>query len=113
MATGLPIPGAWGSHLTLGSCSIVQQWASPNCACVGKHDEPELERGSRRPLVDKDEVIGAVVRTRDRVKPVFASVGHKIVLDQAVEYVFQCGAGYWLLEPTRLAHQAAAGQLKA
>lgn len=79
----------------------------------GEHDEPELERGSRRPLVDKDKVIGAVVRTRDRVKPVFASVGHKIVLDQAVEYVFQCGAGYRLPEPTRLAHQAAAGQLKA
>lgn len=54
-----------------------------------------------------DEVIGAVLRTRTRVKPVYVSVGHRLSLDTAIALVLDTGAGYRLPEPTRRAHQLA------
>jgi len=51
-------------------------------------------------------MIGAVVRTRTNVKPVFVSVGHKCLLEDAVRVVLDCSVKYRLPEPTRLAHQA-------
>jgi deoxyribonuclease V len=61
--------------------------------------------GARAALVDREEVIGAVVRTKTGVKPVFASVGHRIDLDSAVRTILAAGAGYRVPEPTRLADQ--------
>jgi len=58
-------------------------------------------------LYDKDEVIGAVVRTRDNVRPVFVSIGHRVNLESAVAMVLSCTTRYRLPEPTRLAHQIA------
>ena len=63
-------------------------------------------------LLDREEVIGAVVRTRKNVKPVYVSVGHKIDLASSIVAVVNCCRGYRLPEPTRLAHQAAGGHLK-
>ena len=59
----------------------------------------------------KGEVIGAAVRTRAGVKPVFVSIGHKFNLAGAVEWVLHCCPGYRLPEPTRLAHLAAGGKM--
>ena len=78
------------------------------CGC---HEEPPSHRGAQVPLQEDGKIIGAVVRTRERVKPLFISVGHAIRLDQAVEYVLACGQRYRLPEPARLAHQAAVGTL--
>ncbi|MFN2367943.1 MAG: endonuclease V, partial [Desulfurivibrionaceae bacterium] len=50
---------------------------------VGEYREPGPERGSASPLLHKNELVGIVLRTRDEVKPVFVSVGHKIELDIA------------------------------
>jgi len=63
-------------------------------------------RGSRVPLVDPktEEEIGAVVRTRDGVSPVYVSVGHRISLDDAVALVLACTTGFRLTEPIRRAH---------
>jgi deoxyribonuclease V len=63
--------------------------------------------GARAALVDREEIVGAVVRTRTDVKPVFASVGHRIDLDSAVKVILASGSGYRLPEPTRLADQHA------
>jgi deoxyribonuclease V len=52
-----------------------------------------------------DEVIGAVLRTRTNVKPVFVSVGHKCRLKDAIKITLACTTKYRLPEPTRLAHQ--------
>jgi len=52
-----------------------------------------------------EETIGAVVRTRTGVKPLFVSVGHKCTLDDAIGLVLACTTRYRLPEPTRLAHQ--------
>jgi len=63
------------------------------------------KKGTYSLLKDKDEVIGAVVRTRTNVKPVFISVGNKCRLDDAIKITLDCTTKYRLPEPTRLAHQ--------
>lgn len=78
---------------------------------VGTHEELGQEAGVHAALVDRDEVVGAAVRTRDSTKPVYVSIGHKVDLQSAVEWVLACTKGYRLPEPTRLAHQAAAGRI--
>ncbi len=73
---------------------------------IGKYEEPGSERGAYSLLRDGDETIGAVVRTRSRVKPVFVSVGHKCTLEDAIRITLACTTRYRIPEPTRLAHQA-------
>jgi deoxyribonuclease V len=76
----------------------------------GTHVEPHEQRGSWSPLVDNDQVIGAVVRTRDHVRPVFVSVGHLVDLEGAISLVLGCTTKYRLPEPTRWAHRVAGGE---
>ena len=71
---------------------------------TGVYKEPRRPRGSLAPLRDKGDVIGSIVRTRDGVKPLFVSVGHKIDQASAVRLVLQCAQGYRIPEPTRQAH---------
>ena len=79
---------------------------------IGTHDEPDLQAGCYTDLFDGEELIGAVMRTRTDVKPLYISVGHKIDLPTALDFVLECCVGYRLPEPTRLAHQAAGGTLR-
>ncbi|MHC4425594.1 MAG: deoxyribonuclease V [Planctomycetota bacterium] len=80
---------------------------------TGTYEEPPLEKGTYTPLKDKKRVgpdtqyktIGAVVRTRTNVKPVFVSVGNKCLLKDAIRIILACAVKYRLPEPTRLAHQ--------
>ncbi len=72
---------------------------------VGQHTEPSLEKGSWVPLCDHGEVVGAVVRTRTGVRPVYVSVGHRMTLEAAVALTLRCTTRYRLPEPTRLADQ--------
>jgi deoxyribonuclease V len=72
---------------------------------TGQFEEPPPEKGAYSLLKDKDEVIGAVVRTRSNVEPVFVSVGNKCSLEDAIEVTLSCVTKYRLPEPTRLAHQ--------
>lgn len=74
---------------------------------VGKYIEPPPNRGDYADLVDKGEIIGAILRTRSGVKPVFISVGHLADLKSAIALVTRCTGKYRLPEPIRLAHQAA------
>jgi deoxyribonuclease V len=77
----------------------------------GQHQPVREEAGSHAALLDKGEIIGAALRTKSGVKPVYVSVGHKIDLASALEWVMNCCRGYRLPEPTRLAHLAAGGLL--
>jgi deoxyribonuclease V len=74
---------------------------------VGKYGTLDDARGSVALLVDGGEIVGAAVRTRDVVKPVFVSVGHQVDLKSAVRIVLNCCAGYRLPEPARWAHRLA------
>jgi len=73
---------------------------------IGTYEEVGQERGDRTDLHHKNSVIGAVVRTKNRVRPVFVSPGHRISLQRAVEIVLNCCRGYRLPEPVRQAHLA-------
>ncbi len=73
---------------------------------IGTFAEPGRVKGTYSPLLDGSEVIGAVVRTRQDVKPLFVSVGHRCCLDDAIRLTLACTTRYRLPEPTRLAHQA-------
>jgi deoxyribonuclease V len=79
----------------------------------GEHVQPGATAGSRAPLLDGGEVIGSVLRTRDATSPVFVSVGHRIGLEEAVQWVLRCCRGHRLPEPSRAAHMAAGGHLDA
>lgn len=71
---------------------------------VGEYREPGARRGSMSDLVHEGEVIGAAVRTRQAVSPVFVSVGHRISLPTAVRIVLACSPRYRIPEPIRQAH---------
>jgi deoxyribonuclease V len=75
------------------------------------HPAGELaaEKGARVSLMDKGEVVGCALRTRAGTNPVFVSPGHRVGLAEAADWVLACTSRYRLPEPTRLAHQAAAG----
>ena len=90
---------------------------TPTIGCAksllcGNHEAPRTEPGSYTEVADRGEVIGAALRTKPRVKPVYVSIGHKVDLQAAIYWVMKCCHGYRLPEPTRLAHLAAGGNLK-
>lgn len=68
---------------------------------IGTHEEPASERGEWAPLEDKGERIGAVLRTRTSVKPIYVSVGHRVSLEHAIELVLAVSDGYRIPRPTR------------
>jgi deoxyribonuclease V len=70
---------------------------------IGAFDNPEPIAGSHSPLMHNGETVGAVLRTRTRVKPVFVSIGHRIDLPTAIEMTMACTDGYRIPRPTRLA----------
>jgi deoxyribonuclease V len=70
---------------------------------VGEYEDPGDRKGSYSPLVYRGEKVGAVLRTRDYVKPVFVSPGHKINLKKAIEVVLRCAGSYRIPEPLRCA----------
>jgi deoxyribonuclease V len=70
---------------------------------VGMHDEPGTKAGSSSPLVYRGDRVGVVLRTRDGVKPIYVTTGHRVSLDTAVKLVRQCLDGYRIPKPTRQA----------
>ena len=77
---------------------------------IGTHDELALTKGSQQPLIDKKETIGMVLRSRTNVKPIYVSIGHRISLPTAVEYVMGCLTKYRLPETTRWADRLASSR---
>ena len=109
---GIAHPRRFGIACHLG---LLTDTPAIGCAKSILRGKPEGElapdRGSYVDLVDKGEVVGAAVRTRKSVRPVYVSIGHKISLGSAIEWTLACCKGYRIPEPTRLAHLAAAGRL--
>ena len=71
---------------------------------VGEYVNPGPSKGDRSDLVHNGQLVGSVLRTKDRVNPLFISVGHLISLETSIEYVLSCSTRYRLPEPTRQAH---------
>lgn len=110
---GLAHPRRFGIACHLGLLLDVPAIGVGKSRLVGEHGAVGEEAGSRVDLIDRGEVVGAVLRTRTGVKPLFVSIGHRISLREAEAWVLRCCRGYRLPEPTRLAHQAAGGRIPA
>ena len=95
------------------ACHVGLTIDRPSLGCaksllVGACTTPDAQRGAVTPIEHQGERIGLAVRTRDRVRPVYVSVGHRLSLDAAVEIVLLGGNGFRLPEPTRLADKLVA-----
>jgi deoxyribonuclease V len=102
---GLAHPRRLGLGCHLG---VLLDWPTLGVAksrLTGTYGPLGPEKGDAVPLLDRDEVIGMVLRTRQKVKPVYVSVGHRITLPEAVELTMACTTRYKIPEPTRLAHK--------
>ncbi len=68
---------------------------------IGEYDEPALKRGSYSLIYYKGGVIGAVLRTRDNVRPVFVSPGHLINIEDSIKIILNSTKNYRIPEPLR------------
>lgn len=107
---GIAHPRRFGLASHLGLLLDVRTIGCAKSRLCGEHGKVGPERGDRVELVDGSETIGVVLRTRTNVKPLYISIGNMISLESAVKWVLNCGRGYRLPEPTRLAHQVAGGK---
>ena len=108
---GLAHPRRFGLACHLGLFADTPTIGCAKSILRGRHGPLSGERGAWAALEDKGDVVGAALRTRGNVTPIYVSVGHKVDLLSALQWVLACGGGYRMPEPTRLAHQAAAGRL--
>jgi deoxyribonuclease V len=88
------------------ACHIGILFDKPTIGCaksrlVGEHQEPGAVAGSTTPLMLESERIGEVLRTRDHVRPIYVTTGHRVSLDSAVGLVRQCVDGFRIPKPTR------------
>ena len=104
---GLAHPRRFGLACPLGLLLGLPAIGVGKTRLTGSHTPVADSKGAWTPLLDGDEVIGAVLRTRTGVKPVYVSVGHRISLERAIHYVLACTTRYRLPETTRLAHRYA------
>ncbi len=94
----------------VGLASHLGLWLNlPTIGCAksrlcGIHDEPGEQRGDAAPLLLENEVVGMVLRTRERVAPLYVSPGHLTDVESATRLTLACTRRYRMPEPTRLAH---------
>jgi deoxyribonuclease V len=100
---GLAHPRRLGVASHLGVLTGLPSIGVAKTRLVGTHNEVPDKRGAWVPLKDHDEIIGAVLRTRQGVKPVYVSIGHKVDLEFSIKLVMQCTTRYRLPETTRWA----------
>lgn len=103
-AQGLAHPRRFGLASHAG---LLMDRPSIGCAksrLCGAHDEPAPAAGSWTPLMHNGQRVGAALRTRPNVKPVYVSIGHRATLETAISLVLRCVTSYRLPAPTRLAH---------
>jgi deoxyribonuclease V len=110
-AQGLAHPRRFGLACHLGVLTGIPCIGVAKSRLVGSHEEVPHDKGQWAPLRDQEETIGAVLRTRTGVRPVYVSIGHRVSLETAIEYTLRCTTRYRLPETTRHAHRLASGLL--
>lgn len=106
---GIAHPRRLGIACHLGVLTDLPSIGVAKSRLVGKYGPVPAVRGDWTPLLDKTETVGAVLRSRARVKPIFVSIGHRISLLTAIHYVMACTTRYRLPETTRAADKLASG----
>lgn len=104
---GIAHPRRFGIASHLGVLLDVPTIGVAKTRLIGRHDELPDVKGAWTPLIDGAETIGAVLRTRAGVKPVYVSIGHRVSLKTAIELTLACVTRYRLPETTRQAHHLA------
>ena len=107
---GIAHPRRFGIACHLGLLIDIPTIGVAKSLLIGKHQELAEERGAWQPLIHQNETIGAVLRTRTGVKPVYVSSGHRISLPTAIDYVMRCTPKYRLPETTRWADKLASNR---
>lgn len=102
---GIAHPRRLGIASHLGLVLDIPTVGCAKSRLCGHYDEPGLDQGARSPLVDQGEVVGAVLRTRSRIAPLFVSPGHRCDLESAVKLVLATTRKYRLPIPSRMAHE--------
>ncbi len=100
---GIAHPRRFGVACHLGVITGIPSIGVGKSRLIGHSQEPTHAKGDWQALMDKGEKIGAVLRTREKTKPLFISTGHKISLETAVAFVLQCCPRFRLPETTRWA----------
>jgi deoxyribonuclease V len=104
---GIAHPRRFGIACHLGLIVDIPTIGVAKSLFIGKYEELPEAKGSWQPLIHKKETIGAVLRTRTGVKPLYVSSGHRISLPTAIDYVLRCTPKYRLPETTRIADKLA------
>ncbi|MGD2186259.1 MAG: deoxyribonuclease V [Desulfobacterales bacterium] len=107
---GIAHPRRFGIASHIGLLSDVPSIGCAKTRLLGDYDEPPSARGRFSYLTDGSETIGAVVRTRTDIKPVFVSTGHLINLSDSIQVVLKCCQGFRLPEPIRRADHLSRNQ---
>ena len=107
---GLAHPRRFGLACHLGVILDIPTIGVAKSLFIGEHEELPTEKGSWKPLKHKGEIIGALLRSRTNVKPLYVSIGHRISLPTAINYVLDCTPKYRLPETTRLADKLASNK---
>ena len=93
-----------GVILDIPTIGVAKSWL------IGDYEEVSQQKGSWKYLIHNNETIGALLRTRENVKPLYVSSGHRISLPTAIDYVLQCTPKYRLPETTRIADKLASNR---
>jgi deoxyribonuclease V len=102
-------PRRFGFACHLGVVCNIPSIGVAKTPYIGEHDAVGMQRGNWQPIFENDEIIGAALRTQTNVKPVYVSIGHRISLDSAINFVLECSPKYRLPETTRWADHIASG----
>jgi deoxyribonuclease V len=106
---GYAHPRRFGLACHLGVLTGLPSIGVAKSRLIGTHGALPEEKGAWIPLRDGDETVGAVLRTRDGVAPLYVSIGHRVSLPTAIRWVLACTTRYRLPETTRQAHRLASG----
>lgn len=104
---GIAHPRRFGLACHLGVLLNQPTIGAAKSLLIGKHDHLPTEKGSWTPLKDQGEIIGAVLRSRTNVRPLYISPGHRMSLETSIDYVLNCITKYRLPETTRWADKLA------
>jgi deoxyribonuclease V len=102
-------PRRFGLACHLGVLTDIPSIGVAKSLLTGRHAPLPRQRGAWRPLLDRGELVGAALRTRTGVAPVYVSIGHRVSLETAIRYVLACTPAWRLPATTRAAHRLASG----
>ena len=106
---GYAHPRRFGLACHLGVLTGLPSIGVAKSRLIGTHGALPEQKGAWVPLLDGDETVGAVLRTRHGVAPLYVSIGHRVSLPTAIRWVLVCTTRYRLPETTRHAHRLASG----